>query len=531
MNPRLSTLSRLAAACCLLPGLATAGAIESSYRHARGLILQSIDSMGVESWLEQPTPLLIEARGTLDQDAEHQGYAPGQPTLAEYVETWAWDPTTGSIGREYRQERPGGSIEQVRELYPSPGEQIVWSMNPAKVLRFTGEKPRASRDRNRRRFLPLLLGEALEQAAALRFTGRYGPFDSIQMQTRDQESLSLFFGRESRQLGWVEYLTDLPTFSDSTVSWKFSDYRPVPGVGSLPHRYGIHVNDKVYLDMRVTRVSTDAAEVGDFLSVPERLPEPEPRPTATSLPPWDGARVQAAGAGVYRIANLRKGVHMLFVEFEDSLLAIDAPSGYPLLKELPAGNVTPGHNESALSRHAIRLMEKTLPEKPLRHLLLTHFHSDHAGGLLAFAGRDIELLASTTEVDSVRAFLGKSHTLCETQAPEEPFRITGVGQRHVIADDSQRVEIFDLGANPHSAHMLVAWLPKQGILWVADLASNPAGAFPGTGKVLNAQLQQWLSRQQIQPALILTAHDDSHAHPRHALRVDAQQTFNSPRDP
>jgi glyoxylase-like metal-dependent hydrolase (beta-lactamase superfamily II) len=523
-----SGFSRLAAACCLLPGLATAGAIETSYRHARGLIVRSIDSMGVQSWLQQPTALMIEARGTLDWGAEHQGYEPGQPTPAAYLEIWAWDPTTGRLGREYRQERPGGAVERVREIYPSPGEQLVWSIDQAEVLRFTGEELRASRERNRRRFPPLLLSEALEQAAALRFTGRYGPFDSVQMRTRDQESLSLFFGRESRQLRWVEYLTDLPTFSDSTVSWTFSDYRSVPGVGSLPHRYGIRVNDEVYLDMRVTRVSMDAAEVDAFLDLPRELFEPGLRPISTSLPPWAGAHVEAAGDGVYRIANLRRGFHMLFVEFQDFLLAIDAPSGYPLLNELPAGSVTPGQSESAMSRHALRLMEETLPGKPLRHLVLTHFHSDHAGGLLAFAGRDIDLLASASEVDSIRAFLGKSHTLCEAEVPKNSFRITGIEQRHVIADESQRVEIFDLGASPHSAHMLVAWLPEQGILWVADLVSNPDA---GAGGTFNARLEGWLDRQQIEPALILTAHGDGHSHQRHALRVDAQQTFNSPRDP
>ena len=52
--------------------------------------------------------MLIEAEGTLYQGAEHQGRTPGDATPAPFKETWAYDPATGVVAREYRQSRPDG---------------------------------------------------------------------------------------------------------------------------------------------------------------------------------------------------------------------------------------------------------------------------------------------------------------------------------------------------------------------------------------------------------------------------------------
>jgi glyoxylase-like metal-dependent hydrolase (beta-lactamase superfamily II) len=518
--------------CCLYSGIAAAGAIESSYRTARKLIDASVSYMETNQWLSRPVPVLIKSTGTFYQGTEHQGYAPGNPTPAKFMETWAFDPVNGNVGREYRQWRPDGTSEWIRELYLAEDEQLLINLDAKWAIRLKGRDFSESRHRNLRRFPPLLLKETLKYPESLRSMGRYGPFDSVQVQTRNRESLSLFFGRESHTLSWVEYLVDLPTFADSTVSWKFSNYRMVEGVGKLPFRYGVHVNETSLTDMTVKHVSTDAAEVKAFFSLPDGIADPETRVIPDDRSPTARARVEKVGHGIYRIANLRTGFHTLFVEFESYVMMVDAPSGYPLLNELPAGDAAPGASESALTEHAIRLIRETVGDKPVKYLVLTHFHNDHAGGLFAFSGSKVNLLAEASEIDSITTFLGNAHTLCEVERPEATFVIQEVRKRRVISDGTQRVEILDVGANPHTAHMLVVWLPAQKILYTADLLTGRDGKPDADHQKLNEHFMDWVERRHLNPEVILTAHGDGFVYPEaDGPHVASQQTLISPKDP
>jgi glyoxylase-like metal-dependent hydrolase (beta-lactamase superfamily II) len=487
--------------------VALAGAVESSYHAARDIIKESLENHGGLNWLENPAPVLIEARGTLYQGAEHQGRSPEDPTSAVFHETWAFDPQTGAVGREYHQQRPDGTAEWIRELYLGDGEQLLVIMDQGFAVRLTGPQFNRSRERNLRRFPPLLLKEVLHQPEALRSIGRYGPFEGVQAQTRRGESLSLFFGRDSANLGWVEYLDDLPTFADSTVSWKFSDYRDVPSVGKVPHSYAILVNKQTFTEMEVVRVSTRAEDVKAFLSLPRDMPEPR---TINIDPDQDAsasATVEEVAAGVYWLQNLRLGFHLMFVEFDTFVLAIDAPAGYPLLNELPAGDVAPGNSESWLSQRYLEMISETVPGKPVKYLVLTHFHNDHAGGLYAFTEKGIQLLTAGAEKEAIESFLGREHTLCDREpAGADGFLMETVAAKRVISEGDRRVEIIDVGVNPHTDNMLVAWLPQEKILYVADLLTAADNAPDEHHGSMNRHFLAWLDQQGLDPSLILTSH-------------------------
>lgn len=509
----------------LVPGAGSvwAGAIEGSYRQARQLIDQSLAQMDSAAWLARPTPLLIETRGALDLAAGHLGARLDSPSPAEFHETWAWDPESGALGREVRMVHTDGYDERFREIFLAPDQ--LWRFDLADgTQRFShGPQVKSRRERLLRRFVPLLLTEALQNGAALRFTGRYGPFDSVQMQTAENEPLTLFFGRESRHLGWVEYLTDLPTFGDSTVSWKFMDYRTVERIGTLPHRLTVQVNDANYLELEVLRVEPGRAGVDAFLALDE-LPEQD----RASQP---APRVEHVGGGVHRIAHIAPGTHMLAVEFADFLLVADAPATRPLLDELPASMVSHTRGPSALSRQALDLLEQAIPGKPVRYVMLSHFHSDSAGGLLAFSEPGAEVLVHASQSGAVDAFLAHAHTLCGVENPAENLRVNAVTGTHAIRDEKQTVELLSAGPNPHSEGMLLAWMPGARVLWVSDLQHSMGGE-PDPGQpALNRFFNAWLEQKRIAPDLILTAHGEGFIETLNDFRVDAEQTHNLPRDP
>ncbi len=52
-------------------------------------------------------------------------------------------------------------------------------------------------------------------------------------------------------------------------------------------------------------------------------------------------------------------------------------------------------------------------------------------------------------------------------------------KKRVFQDDKHVVELYDIGPNPHANEILVAYLPKEKILFQADLLNAaPNGTFP-----------------------------------------------------
>ena len=486
------------------------GAIESSYKAAREVIDASVTAMQAEQWIDRPVPLMIAASGTLFMGAENQGLAPGEPTPTMFHETWAFDPRTRVLGREYRHDRHDGTREWIREIFEPDGAR--WYIDVPSGNPYFEPPAVAGNARNAllRRFPSQLLREALLRPESLRAIGRYGPFEGVQALTGAEASLSLFFSRESKMLSWVEYLVDLPSFTDSTVSWRYSEYRSVAGAGMVPHEYTVHINDAVYLDMHVNSVTTDVSQVREFLTIPASEAE---RSKASAAPePWHRAELVKAGDGIWLIRNLRAGFHMMFVEFENYLLAVDAPSGYPLLQELPAGNVIGAHSENSLVRQALKMMREHIPGKPLRYAVLTHFHSDHAGGTFAFENHDVQLIVAESEAQAVREFLSGNHTLCPAERGAA-LKIREIGSRHVISDGEQRVELLDVGANPHSRHMLAIWMPVQKVLYVSDLLTGRADRPDRAHQNMNRFFMEWVRKKRLNPEVIYTSHGDGRVIP------------------
>jgi glyoxylase-like metal-dependent hydrolase (beta-lactamase superfamily II) len=82
---------------------------------------------------------------------------------------------------------------------------------------------------------------------------------------------------------------------------------------------------------------------------------------------------------VYILNGLAGGTHnVLFVAFNDHVLVIEAPE-----QILYAGNST----------QALAKIKETVPVKPIKYLVLTHHHSDHAGGFREYVNEGTTIVA------------------------------------------------------------------------------------------------------------------------------------------
>jgi glyoxylase-like metal-dependent hydrolase (beta-lactamase superfamily II) len=281
------------------------------------------------------------------------------------------------------------------------------------------------------------------------------------------------------------------------------------------------VEGRTFTDMTIQEVSP-GADAGLF-TLPDDYDEPNRVELSEASDASRHATVDEVADGVYLIRNLRGGFHPMFIEFADFVVAIDAPAGYRLLNELPAGDVAPGPSSAWLSQRYLELIQETVPDKPVRYVVVTHFHNDHAGGVRAFIAEGTTVLASPSAAPAIRELARAPHTLAPDQlarAPR-PLQLEVVDGMRSVSDGRRNLEIIDVGSNPHTSSMLIAHLPDEDLLFVSDLMDGGnLEDFPSPSHArLDRFFAAWLDDRGWVPERIFTMHGSGLVTPEHLERL------------
>ena len=224
---------------------------------------------------------------------------------------------------------------------------------------------------------------------------------------------------------------------DMPVEVTYTDYRDVSGI-KFPGKIMQKEGGFTTLDLTVTEVIPNAPVT---IQVPEKARKAQPPVSAVTEPVTDGVWIVRAG-----------GVQSMGVEFKDYTLVVDAA----------------GDEERSLA--VISEMKKLAPNKPIGYVVNTHHHLDHSGGLRTFVAEGATII--TAEVN--KPFYEKLFTLPFTIEPDrlaknpQPAKFVAVKDKYVLTDGTRSLECYVLQNNTHDAGLLVAYLPKEKIMAVAD---------------------------------------------------------------
>jgi len=273
-----------------------------------------------------------------------------------------------------------------------------------------------------------------------------------------------------------------PVYGDMDYEMRYTEYRDFGGV-KFPMLLHTHQGDPRvnvahnYYEYRVTSVKPNAPVT--------TIPVPDVVRTAVAPP----ARVesQRLADGVWLLGG---GTHnSLLVAFKDYVAVVDAP------------------NNEARSLAVIAEAARLVPGKPVQYVINTHHHFDHAGGLRTYLSQGTTIVTHesnkqyyldilfhpaprTLQPDRMALFspmywISRRPPPIETVAGEP--RSTA---KYVVTDGERILEIvkvqdvaYELGDRSyaqgnHSVDMLIAYLPKEKILFNADLYSPPAQGAP-----------------------------------------------------
>jgi glyoxylase-like metal-dependent hydrolase (beta-lactamase superfamily II) len=112
-------------------------------------------------------------------------------------------------------------------------------------------------------------------------------------------------------------------------------------------------------------------------------------------------------------------------------------------------------------------------KKPVRTLILTHAHADHAGGARVFAAAGAQVVCSQNAAPTIAGFL------FAPPDPKDPndakvsagSRILTFSERLIFFAPTQQAQVYWLGP-AHTTGDLVVLLPKEKVLFSGDVAVN-----------------------------------------------------------
>jgi L-ascorbate metabolism protein UlaG (beta-lactamase superfamily) len=295
-----------------------------------------------------------------------------------------------------------------------------------------------------------------------------------------------------------------PVYGDMDYEMRYTKYKNFDGV-QFPTLLHVHQGDPRlnpahnYYEYNVTDVKANVRVA--TITVPDAVR------TATLAP--IKVESQKVADGIWLLAG---GTHnSVMVEFRDFVAMIEAPQ-----------------NE-ARSLAVIEEANRLVPNKPIRYVVNTHHHFDHAGGLRTYLSQgttvithesnkqyylDIMFYPAPRELQPDRmALYNPMYMISRRPAPIETVASFAGGPgggaaKYVVTDGERILEIFHVqdmayeledqsyAQGNHSADMLMAYLPKERILINADLYSPPAqGALPAPTAGMRTLYQNMLKQK------------------------------------
>jgi len=201
-----------------------------------------------------------------------------------------------------------------------------------------------------------------------------------------------------------------------------------------------------------------------------------------------GLKLEELAPGIQHVVG---GSHnSLIVEMKDHLIVFDAPVS------------------DWQSTWTISAARGKYVRKPIKYLVLTHHHMDHAGGIRAYADAGATIVTGQGTAAHFRQVLAAPFTrnpvLSQSDLTRTP--IVEVMGKHVLSDGTRQVELYVLDPNPHAEGLLIGYVPDVKIGFVTDIWSPGAGPLPDKLNPALASLVAGVKKAGITPAKFAGGH-------------------------
>jgi glyoxylase-like metal-dependent hydrolase (beta-lactamase superfamily II) len=262
---------------------------------------------------------------------------------------------------------------------------------------------------------------------------------------------------------------------DSSYDLVLSDWRDVSGV-KVAHRQSYQLNGREVVRIQYQEVQLNPPLAAAQLEVPADLRAAAAKPATGNVPyQWvirrqfigtyldsDAVNFDSDTGGGLQLADVAPGVsqviggthNSLVVEMADHLIVFDAPI-----------------NEWQ-SRWTLDAARAKYPGKPVKYLVMTHHHMDHAGGARTYVAEGATVLVGIGDRPHFEKVFSAPHQIDNDALQRNPrqAQVEEVPDLKRLSDGKRTVEILNV-ANPHADGMLIGYVSDARLGWVADLWS------------------------------------------------------------
>jgi glyoxylase-like metal-dependent hydrolase (beta-lactamase superfamily II) len=207
-------------------------------------------------------------------------------------------------------------------------------------------------------------------------------------------------------------------------------------------------------------------DCGQALTVPANVANAQPAPvtvTTTTLAPG--------------VTYLTGGTHhSVAVEFNDYIALVEAPLN------------------QARTLAVFDTVRGMYPNKPIKYVVNSHNHFDHLGGIRTAFHEGAAIITHSSNKDFYKNEV-LSHDVWTLDPDrlalypptefDEGYQFETVDSRYTLSDGTRNLDVYYVQGSPHAEGMVMAYLPKEKILMVADIYTpgTPAPATPPAAAV------------------------------------------------
>jgi len=265
---------------------------------------------------------------------------------------------------------------------------------------------------------------------------------------------------KANQVTKVETMVDNAVVGDLLVEFEYSNYQNMNGV-QVPTRIVQRQAGLPTFDANITAATPNPPNLTELLTAPP----PAAAPGGAAPPAGGGGRgagapaaaaepppVEKIGEGAFKIGG---NYTSIAVDMGDHILVIES-----------------GQSD-ARGLAVMAAAKQAIPNKPIRFVVNSHAHFDHAGGLGAAVAEGSTILTHRNNEPVLERFLAGPRTLIGDSLSKVSNRrkdvVQAVGDRDVRKGSNGKVVELHHVPNEHSDGLLAVYLPAEKLLWTADI--------------------------------------------------------------
>ena len=417
-----------------------------------------------------------------------------KPVLQNYSEILA-----GGIGYVH------GIDSQVRTEYSlksnPPGHPMSGARTSVTLRELTRQSPRLMLDMK-------TSPNSLKAIADQTVEGKQLP--AVQYDVRDW-SFIVMFDPQSGLPARIRTRDADPIQGDSNYDLVLGDWRSV-GKARIAHSLTYQLNDRSLVATQYEQVTANPSLSAQLFEIPVMARAVAVRAAMGPAIPYqwmirrgywgnlmdsDGGNWDAAGKGEPELVDIAPGVsqsrgtpaNSVVVEMDQYLIVFGAPTG------------------EIMSEWTIRAAKKKYPNKPIRYLMQTHHHWDHANGARTYVAEGATVIVGKGNKEHFARMFSAPAAAAHDRLHRNPRQadIIEVTDKHVLTDGKREVGAY-LIDHSHSTGTLIFYVADARLGFTADIWSpgrDPLPPKPTKGLI---ELAQGVKKHGLNPASFAGGH-------------------------